>query len=340
MIAHYQLFQSWRALRGSKLHYMAISSINIQPAKLSSESHNKREVSLDYVKDDLTHRNESWSEDSISSRRKFIEERCKEMTGRKLQKNATPIREGVLIFEDHHKMKDMLQVKDALQEKYGIKTFQIYMHKDEGHNDQNGKWKANLHAHFVFDWSDEKTGKMLRIGRAEMSDIQSTVANVLKMERGKETSKRHLSAMEFKIQKKNENLKEFKKLQHLSKKEAEQLIHKNLLGVIDKEKTIDNLSNLIQGFRADIQTQNSKIESSFREHNHKIKSLKSELEIKELENSKLKKMYTQAREYLFKKPLNEISKLRTIQVQKQKENNQNKGGNPIKNQNKNKGLKL
>lgn len=180
---------------------MSKSSINVQPASNGSEAHNNRLYDLDYVRDELSYLNEKWVDCSISDERKYAEARCKSISGRKLQKNATPIREGVLLFEDHHDIDDMHRVKDAIYEHFGIRTFQIYMHRDEGHFNEADEWKPNLHAHFLFNWTDERTGKMIPMKRKDMSELQTVVAKTLGMERGKQSDKVRLSAIEYKVKK-------------------------------------------------------------------------------------------------------------------------------------------
>jgi len=64
------------------------TSINFKEAKADSEVHNFRKKSFDYIRKELTPRNEYWQIQSIAERRKNIENYCKEKSGRKLQKNC------------------------------------------------------------------------------------------------------------------------------------------------------------------------------------------------------------------------------------------------------------
>ena len=74
------------------------TSINIQPIKANSELHNTREKTLDYVKSELSHLNESWQSDTIANRLQMIKDRYTKTTGQQMQKKATPIREGVVVI--------------------------------------------------------------------------------------------------------------------------------------------------------------------------------------------------------------------------------------------------
>ena len=59
-----------------------------------------------------------------------------------------------------------------------------------------GQWKPNLHAHMVFDFTNEK-GKNLSLKRKEMCIMQDIVAEVLNMERGQTSNKDHILLIYF-----------------------------------------------------------------------------------------------------------------------------------------------
>ena len=190
---------------------MAKASINIKAASATSEVHNKREVKLDYNFPELEANNESWPPEeemqSIADREKEIKAYCKKTSGRKLQKNATPIREGVVNLNENHTIDDLKQLAKDLKEKHKIDCFQIHIHRDEG----KSKNESNYHAKMVFDWQDKETGKTLKLGRAAISQIQDTVAESLKMERGElrvNSNRKHLEPIEFKRQQEELRLKE------------------------------------------------------------------------------------------------------------------------------------
>jgi len=208
---------------------MAKSSIHIQPIKASSESHNLRETKLDYVREDLTKNNYSWTQDSISNLRKEIKILVKEKTGRTMQKKATPYREGVFLFTEEHTDEDLKKVVLGVEKEFGIKAVQLHVHRDEGHYSiMDGKWKPNLHAHVIFEWINRDTGKSFKLSREEMSKLQTYFALSLGMERGVKTLKKHLNSRKFKA------LEERKKAIQLQK-------------VINKQKeTIENNKKVIE----------------------------------------------------------------------------------------------
>ena len=201
------------------------SSIHINPVKSTSEQHNNREQELDYVFPEHTHENEQWIGESIADREKTIKRLCKQISGRKMQKNAEPIREGVVNLQEHHTMEDLHKLKADLEKKWGFEIIQMHLHKDEGvaiKDDKNqviepkslDPNRVNYHAHLVFDWQDKENGKMLRYARGQMADLQTDVAKSLGMQRGKErtadkrTANERLEPVEYKVKQRGKELVE------------------------------------------------------------------------------------------------------------------------------------
>ena len=166
-----------------------ISSINVQPIKPSSEAHNQRAHKMEHIHAHLSVNNVFWGTDTIRSRRQLIETYCKEKSGRKLQCNATPIREAVVNLNAKHKEQDLHHLAERLQSEFKIECFQWYIHRDEGRRLDDGNIQVNHHAHMVFDWQDKATGKVRRLSKLDMVKMQTVVAEALNMPRGKEGSK-------------------------------------------------------------------------------------------------------------------------------------------------------
>jgi predicted DNA-binding protein YlxM (UPF0122 family) len=198
---------------------MAKSSIHIKPIKANSETHNFRKIEYKHVRKDLTHLNfSSGRKDQegnfvpLKKIRKELEILVKEKTGRKMQKKATPIREGVFLFTAEHSNKEIVNSLKGLSEKFGIRPIQIHLHRDEGHYEKHTNvWKSNLHAHVVFEWIDRNTGKSFKLDKKDMSEMQTHFAERLSMERGKKSLKTHLNAVEYKIKLAEEELKNVEK---------------------------------------------------------------------------------------------------------------------------------
>lgn len=119
----------------------------------------------------------------------------------------SPIREGVCPVHENTEIQDFTPFIKWLQEK-GIHVISIDIHLDEGHIDENGDRQYNRHAHIVCDWTDHCTGKTIKLGKDVMSESQTILADALKMERGKVSGTKHLSALEFREKKAAEHLAE------------------------------------------------------------------------------------------------------------------------------------
>ena len=266
------------------------TSINFKVAKSDSEIHNFRKKSFDYIRKDLTPKNEYWMEQKIADRLLKIENFCKEKSGRKLQKNAMPVREAVVVIKENTTMQDLHNLSKRLEEELKIRIFQIAIHKDEGHYDKDTKeWKPNYHAHLVADWQDLQTGKTLKHQSFHYSKMQDLAAECLEMERGVSGSLARLEAVEFKIKKKEEDLKILEERyqemqQEMESKKSEELIVKesDFLGFqkIKTDKTIENYKMVIK--TNNIQLLKNKIELESKEKqiaelNTKIESLKKDV---------------------------------------------------------------
>lgn len=185
---------------------MKQTSINIQPVKAGSEQHNKREKELDYVRPELSHLNRYWESDTQACRLEKIKATYTAHTGQKMQVKATPIREAVVVIDEQVSMLNLQALAYKLQDRFGIECFQIAIHKDEGYMNAK-KWTPNLHAHLVFDWTNPQTGKSIKLNRNDMVEMQTITAEVLSMERGKSSDKKHLNAIQFKAEAEQKRLK-------------------------------------------------------------------------------------------------------------------------------------
>lgn len=177
---------------------MKATSIHVRPVTGGSEAHNLRTKDLDYVRKDLAHKNESYSADTVSNRLATIKRTYRENVGQKLQKSATPIREGVIVIDKNTTMQQLKDFGEKCEKRFGIKPFQIHIHRDEGYKNSK-EWKENLHAHIVYDWTDEK-GKSIKLNKFDMIEMQTMVAESLQMKRGVTSDRKHLNAVQFKVQ--------------------------------------------------------------------------------------------------------------------------------------------
>ena len=276
------------------------TSINFKAVKSDSEIHNFRKKSFDYIRKDLTPKNEYWMEQKIADRVQKIESYCKEKSGRKLQKNAMPVREAVVVIKENTTMQDLHNLSKRLEEELKIRIFQIAIHKDEGHYDKDTKeWKPNYHAHLVADWQDLQTGKTLKHQSFHYSKMQDLAAECLEMERGISGSLARLEAVEFKIKKREEDLKILEERYNeikteLESKKSEDLIVKesDFFGFqkIKKDKTIENYKKAIKTKSIQLLKNKTELESKEKqivELKTKIESLKKEVCFFKSKNSAL-----------------------------------------------------
>lgn len=194
---------------------MAQASIHFEPVKSGSEAHNKREKFLDYVHPDRTHLNEYWESDTQAHRLAIITQNYLDHhpKRKKLHAKATPIREAVVNIEEGTTMDDLKKLAKRLEQRFNITIFQIAIHKDEGYpNSKNGN-KFNLHAHLVADWTNHALGESLKLSRQDMAEMQTITAEVLGMQRGVSSDKKHLTAMQYKEQKAREEAEKAKQEQ-------------------------------------------------------------------------------------------------------------------------------
>ncbi|MDH5035433.1 hypothetical protein [Chryseobacterium cucumeris] len=267
------------------------TSINFKAVKSDSETHNFRKKTFDYIRKDLTPKNEYWMEQKIADRIQKIEAYCKEKSGRKLQKNAMPVREAVVVIKENTTMMELHNLAKRLEEELNIRVFQIAIHKDEGHTDKDTKeWKPNYHAHLVADWQDLETGKTLKHQSYHYSKMQDLTAECLNMERGISGSRGRLEAIEFKIHQKEEDLKVLEKRlntmkSEMSSEKSQQLIVKenDFLGFkrLNTNKTVANYEKAFRSYRSIIQKNKTELECKSKqitELRTKVDSLNKEVQ--------------------------------------------------------------
>lgn len=259
---------------------MAKTSIHVRPVLASSEEHNQRLKPLDYVKQELTHQNTSLVKASVSDTLKDVKSRYEKTTGQKMQKKATPIREAVVVLDKKTSMRDMEKLSEKFQERFGLRTFQIHIHEDEGHTDKHGDFLKNRHAHMVIDWTDSSTGKSLKLTKDDMSEMQTLTADTLGMERGQSSDKKHLTAIQFKNEAQKQEFREVEKRTKEAKLDLQMTKAANLAA-----NTGEKLKNgLFEGIKRI--TGHDKAANAVENAQIEIENLKKQLAEKEKENSR------------------------------------------------------
>lgn len=97
--------------------------------------------------------------------------------------------EAVVNLDEKHNLDDVKKVANFIQQKYHLQPCSIALHHDEGYTDKDGTVKYNHHAHLCFLTMDKGISTMRKIRSKELRQMQSEVAHLLGLERGKENSK-------------------------------------------------------------------------------------------------------------------------------------------------------
>ena len=169
-----------------------IASIHIEPSKENNTVHNDRTIAPDYL---LKHKslgvevdNKSDVADAIYiAKLNSATEAYTNRVGQKIQ--AQNIKwSAVVNINENTTMEDLKKLTSFMEEKYGWQCYQIAIHRDEGHIDkESGETIYNLHAHLELLMLD-KNGiyrfKKRDFGKKKMAELQTEIANLLKLERG------------------------------------------------------------------------------------------------------------------------------------------------------------
>ena len=143
------------------------------------------------------------------------EDRVRTITNKKtgLKKTVTtagwsPIREGVCPVKEDTGPHNFRRFIEWMEQK-GVHVISIDIHRDEGYQDPvTGKRKYNLHAHVIVDWTDHATGKTAKLNKQDATDMQTVLAESLRMERGESkavTGAEHLTAQQYREKMAREN---------------------------------------------------------------------------------------------------------------------------------------
>ena len=173
---------------------MAKSSINFQKTKANSVDETKRIFEAKYLlPKEVRKENEYW-DCGKSDAEVFKEEfsKAKPKGGRK-PKLENSLWEAVVNLNENHNMQNAKKVTELIEKKFNIKCTRIAIHRDEGKvfgEGENRTVKYNYHAHLNFcTYKDSRQNwRRQLIKRKDLSALQTKVAELLEMERGKVNS--------------------------------------------------------------------------------------------------------------------------------------------------------
>lgn len=170
------------------------SSIHIATGGAGYFAHNSREskTTNSIFKDEKNYCSCS-KDEAFKIYRSELEKRSEaytNRTGQNLQKKAITHLSAIVNFEQNHDEKDIQKVCDYLEKKFDTKVIQFSLHRDEGHIDENGTAIKNYHAHIeMMGLDSEGASVRKKLTRKSLSNMQTDVAELLEMERGRNFNK-------------------------------------------------------------------------------------------------------------------------------------------------------
>ena len=227
----------------------------------SAEDHIFRRKPLDYTREDLRKNNFFVEIQPIREALALIRKRYREATGQRLQPNAAPIREIVVYGPMSPEKAEGF--KDQIEKRFGIKVLSYAYHADEGHYEKlTHEWMPNLHTHYILDITRQEhsmirrpmkcNGKILRdennqtvyvevdgygknrhFSRQDLRDLQKLAAGATGFARGTEGSRRHIKALQYKVQMLEKDIQELTEMKESA-----------LASVNSAAKQVENLINI------------------------------------------------------------------------------------------------
>ena len=170
-----------------------ISSINFKKSIAINTEHNDRTLAPSYLID-----TEKGAECNLNAeqaralKNQIIKEAIQKYTENTRQKFQAKSFEwsAVVNIKPGTTMQDLENLAKHFNDKYGFQCYQIAIHRDEGHKNTKGEIEINQHAHMEFITLDKETGKqnfkMRDFSKQKMREIQTEVAEILQMKRGKD----------------------------------------------------------------------------------------------------------------------------------------------------------
>ena len=173
---------------------MTISSIHFQKAEVEfAEKHNFRteKKEPEYLLDKQYRKTNQYLK--LNDPKELYQEQLKIRNQNHARGFAPHLKdvywEAVVNLDEKHSLADVKKVADFIQQKYHLQTCSIALHHDEGYKDKDSTVKYNHHAHLCFLTMDKGISTMRKIRSKELRQMQSEVAHLLGLERGKENSK-------------------------------------------------------------------------------------------------------------------------------------------------------
>ena len=221
-----------------------ISSINFKKSIAINTAHNDRTLAPSYLISDRGVECDRPDEQARELKNQIISEAKETYTRRTGQRFQAKSYEwsAVCNIKPDTAMEDLEALAKHFNDKYGFQCYQIAIHRDEGHIDEDGKEQINHHAHLEFITLDKKSGKnnyrRELITPKVLRQIQTETAEILQMQRGQD---KRLSGAERIEPRKYAKQKEAEKAaRNLSKKAMEKAVVEVIKAIDDNEEKLLN----------------------------------------------------------------------------------------------------
>lgn len=183
---------------------MRSSSIHIEPVSPGIILHNTREKP-DIKNSIFSQQNNEYlrsGQKALLIYRATIENRINKYQNRmhrKIPRTTKLLFDGVVNLEEHHTLADVKRLATYLEKELGTKVINITIHRDEGYIDEAGQKHINFHAHVTFLGLDEN-GRSVRkkLTKNFLRQLQDDTAKILKMDRGHNIGRKHISSRDYK----------------------------------------------------------------------------------------------------------------------------------------------
>ena len=222
-----------------------ISSINFKKSFAINAEHNDRTLPPSYLIDNEKGAECNRSAEKARELKNQIISEAKETytrhTGQRFQAKSYEW-SAVCNIKPDTAMEDLEALAKHFNDKYGFQCYQIAIHRDEGHIDEDGKEQINHHAHLEFITLDKESGKnnyrRELITPKVLRQIQTETAEILQMQRGQD---KRLSGAERIEPRKDAKQKEAEKAaRNLSKKAMEKAVVEVIKAIDDSEGKLLN----------------------------------------------------------------------------------------------------
>lgn len=278
----------------------AISSINFKKSNAIQTMHNDRELPPNYLIGGSCECNKS-SIQALKLKEKIIQE-AKEAYNNNKSAKAPSFKaksyewSAVVNIKLDTTMQDLERLALFLNEKYGFQCYQIAIHRDEGHINEQGQKEINHHAHLEFITLNKENGRNMwrreLITPKVLRQMQSEVAEILEMQRGQDkriTKRQRIEPRKYAQMKEAEKKgkKELKQELLSAKEVKERLEAERKAWILEKNHTAEEYKALRE-LKNRIYIDKTELEKGINALKERLKSLNDENTLLREENRNLK----------------------------------------------------